>query len=261
LGVLARGRNETKWNYDRKWKDKNVLKLRQSVLKVIFFAFALLSGLSAAQQPDASDLVRRIDAANQARYDHVLAYTVTEHYTVVRGNDPARSAAEMTVLTTYHKATGKSYTIQAQSGSSIILRLGLRPLLDNEKAINNPATVQNSWFSSANYDMKLKAEPQQRIRGRDCVPLAITPKRKAPNMVEGTLWIDPRDGTIAQVEGIASKRPNPFAGTTHLTRQYANINGYAMATHARAESHSALIGRIVVLIDYSDYHFQMAPER
>lgn len=183
-------------DYDRKWQEKNVLKLRQSGLNVKFFALALLSALSAclcaAQQPDANALVRRIDAANQARYDHVLAYTVTEHYTVVRGNDPAHPAAEMTVFTAYHKATGKSCTIQSQSGSSIILRFGLRPLLDNEKAINNPATVQNSWFSSANYNMKLKPEPRQRIGGRDCVALEITPKRKAPNMVKGTLWIDPR---------------------------------------------------------------------
>ena len=251
--------------YYRKWQEKNVQKLRQAGLKVNLFAVALLSAittcLGAAQQLDANALVRRIDAANHARYDHILAYAVTEHYSVVRGNDPARPAAEITVLTTYHKATGKSYSIRSQSGSTIILRFGLRPLLDTEKAINNPATVQNSWFSSANYDMKLKPDPLQRIGDRDCVALAITPRRKAPNMIEGTLWVDPRDGTIAKVEGIASKRPNPFAGTTHMMRQYRNIDGYAMAIHARAESDSALIGRTVVLIDYSDYHLQMTPEK
>lgn len=137
----------------------------------------------------------------------------------------------------------------------------MRHLLDNEKAINNPATVQDSWFSSANYDMKLKPDPLQRISGRDCVTVSINPKRKAPNMIEGTLWVDPRDGTIAQVEGTASKKPSPFAGTTHVMRQYSKIDGYAMATHARAESRSALIGRTVVLIDYSDYHLKTTPAK
>lgn len=245
-----------------KLEDKKVVNLRQFGLKVNLFATVLLlsamsTSLCADQQLDANALVIRIDAANRTRYDHVLGYTVTEHYTVVRGNDQAHPAAEMTVLTTYQKATGKNYAIRSQSGSAIILRFGLRPLLENEKAINDPATVQNSWFSSTNYDMKLRLDPPQRIGGRDCVALAITPKRKAPNMIEGTLWVDPRDGTIAEVEGIASKRPSSFAGTTHLMRQYINIDGYAMAIHARAESHSILTGRTVVLIDYSDYHFQL----
>lgn len=238
-----------------------MLRLDQSWLANLFKVALLSASLCAAQKPDADALIRRIDAANQSRYDHVLAYTVTEHYTVLRGNETGRPAAEMTVLTTYRKATGKSYTVKSQSGSGMILRFGLRPLLENEKTINNPATVRNSWFSSANYEMKLRPDPPTRIGGRDCLALAITPKRKAPNMIDGTLWVDPLDGTIAQVEGIASKRPNPLAGPTHMMRQYTNIQGYAMATHARAESDGALIGRTVVLIDYSDYHLETEPEK
>ena len=38
-----------------------------------------------------------------------------------------------------------------------------------------------------------------------------------------------------------------------MMRQYANINGYSMAMHARAESDSLLFGRTVVTIDYSNY--------
>lgn len=229
-------------------------------LRLNLITVALLS-IGAAQQPDAGAVIARIDAANHARYDHVLSYTVTEHYTVYRGENTAHPAAEMTVISTYNKATGKSYAIQSQSGSGVILRFGLRPLLDHEKAINNPSTVQNSWFSSANYDMRFKPDGARQIGGRDCVAFAITPKKKAPNMIEGTLWVDPRDGTIAQVEGIASKKPNPFAGTTRMMRQYTNTDGYSMATHARAESQSALFGRTVVLIDYSGYKLQTTPAR
>jgi hypothetical protein len=42
-----------------------------------------------------------------------------------------------------------------------------------------------------------------------------------------------------------------------MMRRYANMQGYAMATHARAESSSPLFGRTVVVIDYSDYHFDL----
>jgi hypothetical protein len=46
-----------------------------------------------------------------------------------------------------------------------------------------------------------------------------------------------------------------------MMRQYEQIDGFPMATHARAESNSMLFGRTVVTIDYSDYHLQLAPQK
>jgi len=97
------------------------------------------------------------------------------------------------------------------------------------------------------------------VNGRKCFALAIMPKEKATNMIDGTLWVDAQDGSIVEVEGVASKRPSIFAGTTHMMRQYMNIDGYPMATHARAESDSFLFGRAVVMVDYSDYHLELKP--
>jgi hypothetical protein len=223
---------------------------------------SFLPGIALAQ-PSASllpaDLVHLIDAANQARYDNVLSFTDTEHYALYRGNDEAHAAAEMTVKMTYRKGEGKSYQIVSQSGSQIIQKFGLEPLLENEKAINDPARVQTSWFTSTNYDMQVKAAETRQMNDATCVAVTITPKHTAPNMIDGKLWIDPRDGTLAQVEGAASRSPSIFAGTTHMMRQYTKVDGFAMATHARAESHNALFGRSVVTIDYSDYKLELRP--
>lgn len=231
------------------------------VRRVRAFALAiviLLTRHSAhAQQPDGAAIIHDLDAANQSRYDHVLGFTDVEHYLVFRGSDDVHPAAEMTVRVTYRKGVGKSYEILSQSGSDLVIKYGLRPLLDNEKALNDPAQVAQSWFASANYDMKLKPGVTQTIGGRPCIALAITPLRKAPNMIEGTLWVDARDHTMAQVEGIGSKSPSAFSGNAHMMRRYSNMQGYAMATRARAESHSMLFGRTVVIIDYRDYQFQM----
>ncbi|HEY2467712.1 MAG TPA: hypothetical protein VGI45_07710 [Terracidiphilus sp.] len=216
------------------------------------------SNLLHAQIPDTAAIVRALDAENQSRYEHVLSFTNVEHYAVFRGDDQVHPAAEMTVRMTYRKGTGKSYQILSQSGSQLVMKYGLRPLLDNEKALNDPARVAQSWFTSANYDMKLKPGVVQTIDGRPCIALAISPLHKAPNMVDGTLWIDARDHTLVEVEGVASQKPSIFAGTTHMMRRYANMTGYAMATHARAESSSMLFGRSVVTIDYSDYKFQIS---
>ncbi len=216
---------------------------------------------ASAQQLDASSVIRRIDAAVQTRFEAVAGFTVNEHYAVYRGKDETHPAAEMTVRTTYRKDTGKSYAIVAQSGSAIIRKFGLIPLLDNEKRINQPDNVERSWFTSANYEMKLKSDEIQPLNGRQCLALAVTPRRKAPNLIQGTLWVDTKDYSIVQIEGTASRSPSIWAGPTHMMRQYANVSGFAMATHARAVSNSFLFGRTVVTIDYQDYRVQVRPSR
>jgi len=224
--------------------------------------FACLGTVSAAaQQLDAASVIQRVDAAVKARIDHVAAYSVTEHYAVYRGKDETQPAAEMTVRTEYKAETGKSYTILSQSGSGLIHKYVLAPLLDNEKTINLPGNRERSWFTSANYEMKLKSGAVERLDERDCLALTIVPKRKAPNMIEGTLWVDAKDGSIVRIDGNASQSPSIFVGPAHVMRWYVNMNGYSMATHARATSDSFFLGRTTVTIDYRDYQFQLRPAK
>lgn len=212
-----------------------------------------------AAPPSEPSIVAGIDAAVQARVANVTAFTDLERYDVYRGQDQSQPAAEITVRVTYRKGVGKSYVILSEKGSAVIRKFGLMPLLENEKEINQPGKVERSWFTSANYEMKLKSGSVEWLNGRACYALEIKPKHKAPNLVEGTLWVDAKDFSVAKVQGIASQKPSFFAGTTHMMREYVNIDGYPMATHARAESDSRWFGRTVVTINYSDYRLDLRP--
>ncbi|HEY1901641.1 MAG TPA: hypothetical protein VGG56_04370 [Terracidiphilus sp.] len=233
-----------------------------SVLALLSLLLAVAASARAqAQQPDEASVIRGVDAAVKARLDGIAAYTVTEHYAVYRNSDNTHPAAEMTVKTTYQKETGKSYAILSESGSGMMRRLILDSILDDEKRINQPGVRESSWLTSANYDMKLKPGGTQRVDGRDCFVLAINPRQKAPNLIVGTIWVDTRDKSIVQLEGTASKNVSHFTGPTQMMRQYANVDGFSMATRARAESDSRLFGRTVVTIDYSGYAIQMRAVR
>ena len=231
------------------------LRTARMIASVCILALLLAPGL--AQERDPAAVIRSVDAAVAARFDNVLGFTDMEHYAVYRGDDQVHPAAEMTVRDTYRKGVGKTYTVLSQSGSSILLHFGLKPLLDNEQIINQPGNVEKSWFNSANYEMTLKGGNAQKLNGRDCSALDIKPKQEAPNLIIGTIWVDAQDGTLVQIDGVASKNPSLLSGTTHMMRQYTNIDGYSMAIHARAESDSALLGRTVVTIDYSNYNLQL----
>ncbi len=217
----------------------------------------LQAGAMPAQQPDAAGVIHRVDAAAQYRYDNVLGFTDVEHYAIFRGNDETHPAAEMTVKTTYRQGSGKTYEILSQKGSSFLVRVGLRPLLDNEKDINLPGKVEQSWFTSANYEMKLKSPATQRMNGRDCYLLDVIAKRKATNMINGTMWADAQSGMIVRLDGIATRSPSALSSAPRLMRDYIDLDGFPMAVHARAESNSLFFGRTVVTIDYSQYHLQL----
>jgi hypothetical protein len=44
-----------------------------------------------------------------------------------------------------------------------------------------------------------------------------------------------------------------------MERQYANVDGFAMATHAHATTSSFLFGPTIITIDYRDYQIQLNP--
>ena len=225
----------------------------------IFAVFAVCPATRtlSAQQPDGASVIQGIDAAVKARVDNVAGYTVTEHYAVFRGHDEAHPVAEMRVRTTYAKGTGKSYTVLSKSGSALIAKFVLDPLLENERTVNQPGNVEHAWITSGNYQMKLKADDAQPIDGRQCLLLTIEPRRKAPNLIEGTLWVDAKDYSIVQIQGTATKSPSFLTGAAEVSRQYVNINGYSMATHAKAASNSSLLGQTIIKIDYVDYQLSL----
>jgi outer membrane lipoprotein-sorting protein len=216
---------------------------------------------ASAQQIDTSTLLSKIDAAVKARQDGIDSYTVTEHYAVFRGKDKTHPAAEMTVKTTYKRESGKSYQILSESGSSMMRVLVLHAILDNEKHVNQPGVREGSWVTTANYEMKVMQGGIQKIGGRSCVAVSLTPRRKEPYLLNGTLWVDAKSGGIVQIQGKASKSSSIFAGTTHMMRQYVDIDGYGEATHARAEADSSLFGQTVVTVDYRDYQMQLRKVR
>lgn len=235
-------------------------KTQTSIIQLVALALTILGPVALPAQPvDASALVQKIDNAALARINHVLSYTVIEHYSIYRNGDETHPAADMTVKTLYRKGVGKSYTILSQSGSSLLQKFVLTPLLDNEKTINQPGNVEKSWFTSSNYEMNLKAGVTQQMNGHDCVAFDINPRRKAPNMLNGTLWVDAKDGAIVEIDGVSSRSPSMFSGPAKMMRQYVTMNGFSMATHARAESDSMVFGRTILTIEYRDYQVQLSP--
>jgi negative regulator of sigma E activity len=233
---------------------KNILSTRLCAGLALSYLLSGSATLPKLQSEGASeDLIHRIDLAVHARDEAILAYTVTEHYAVFKDHDEQHAAADMVVKTTYRKDEGKTFSVVSESGSEL-LRKVLENVLDNEKRMTQPANRRTVVITSANYEMNVKGSDP--VNGRDCVALALQPKRSSPYLFRGTVWVDARDGSIVQLEGVTAKAPSVFTGPSQVFRQYAPLAGFSMATHARAVSHSWLLGQIIVKIDYSGYQIK-----
>lgn len=162
----------------------------------------------------------------------------------------------MTVKTTYKRDVGKDYVTVSLTGSELMHKV-LQTILENEKELNKPANRGGALITSTNYEMTPKGE--EVIGGRQCIALDLKPRRSSPYLLRGTLWVDDQSGAIVRLQGVSSKSPSIFTGVSHISRQYATIDGVAMATHARAESDSWLLGQTVITIDYTDYQIQTGP--
>lgn len=223
---------------------------------LVAWVFPISPPLS-AQTPEITIIIQGVDASVKNRIDRIAAYTVTERYQLFRGKDETHPAVEMLVKTDYRKASGKSYTILSQSGSSFWRNEVLGTLLDNEKRMSQPGNVETALINSNNYEMKLDADSRENLNGRDCLVLEITPRRNSEYLFKGKLWVDAHDYSIVQLKGTASKTAFFLAKAAAVSRQYQSISGLPMATHAEAVSDSALLGKTTVKIDYANYQVDL----
>lgn len=214
--------------------------------------------VAAQQPPESAPVLKGVDASVARREAGLVGYTAIEHYAVFRGSDAAHAAAEMTVRATYRSASGKSYEILSETGSPFLRKAVLERTLQNERALTKPTERVRALIDTGNYEMQV--ESNATLGNRPCVALQISPRRAASYLFAGQIWVDSRDGSIVQLKGTTAKPLSILTGRTQVERRYTLIDGYPMATRATATTSVAMIGEIRMVIDYSDYHLQLAQQ-
>jgi hypothetical protein len=228
-------------------------------LRVMSMTIALL--VSCAISRDAVDLaesaetvIAHVDAVIRARFEHIAKYVVREHYAVYR-NGAAETAAEQTVQVTYQKSTGITHTIVSEAGSSMWLSRAIEPALESERGVNDVTTRHQIMLTSDNYEFEVEPA-RDSLNGRDCFVLDLKPGRKSPYLLNGKAWVDAKTYLLVRIRGTQSKSSSLLAGIPLITRDFADISGFAMVVHEEIEAHTFLFGQTVIKIDYDGYDIQ-----
>jgi hypothetical protein len=211
----------------------------------IILLLCLLSQAAIPQDP----IVHLIDQSQWDREARLAGYVVTEHITI--RNSRFGQPAEATVTTTYTRGAGKVYEVISRSGPAFLQTHVLDRLLREEADMSHGEQRNSALVTSGNY--KMKGIGREVLDGRPCDLIELTPRVKSTHLLKGRAWVDTESHQLVRIEGKPTASPAFLAGRPEIVRDYAQIDGFSLATKSRALSDSFLLGKSELTIEYTDY--------
>lgn len=224
--------------------------------RLILAVLTLIVGLTAVQyaggqtvdspSADGDAALHRFLAQEGPR---LRAYRGTRHLRA--HNARFNLTGEMEVQIDFSAARGLEYRIMRESGSSVIRRRVLRPLLEEERALWRQHEPEGAAITTANYSFG-PAEPDAVPKAPDTPVLAIPlrPQRRERLLVDGVLLLTP-DGDLRAVSGRLARNPSWWTSRVDILREYAHVAGVRVPIATRSVAHVKLAGRSELEMTYA----------
>ena len=194
-------------------------------------------------------LFAELAARNEMRKAALLDYTVQRTYQVVDLNGKVH--AEETGQMQFRAPDQKTFAATSATGSGLIRRMALNPLISSEIEAAAGKTHHDSAITPANYSLELLGE--QQVGAYHCFVAKAIPKRKEKYLFEGTLWIDADDYAIVRIEGHPAKKLSFWIERAEFVRQYQKINGFWFPEKDQTQVQVRLYGKKVLTIEHQNY--------
>jgi hypothetical protein len=231
------------------------------VVSLVLFLFASISGPTWAQTAEASQpsgqtvaqVVDQMQRHNEARTEALKHYESKRHYKVEYKGFSKTVAGEMEVEVNFDAASGKSFRIVSQSGSSFLCDKVLKRALESEKeAAKEKASTA---LTSANYRFQLMGN--ETLGGRPAYVLSVEPLTPSKFLYRGKIWIDAADYALVKMDGEPAKSPSMWIARTELRFTNAKTGDFWLPEQTRSETKVRIGGTAVLTINYGVY--QVAP--
>lgn len=144
-------------------------------------------------------------------------------------------------------ANGFRYQIVAESGSEYVRSHVLRAALESESEMRASGGAERAAFTPDNYRFDEGA-----VQPDGLLSFSVTPRRKGPLFVEGSLFISPDDGELVRLEGRLSKAPSFWTRRVEIVRWFRRIAGFRMPVAVDSVASVRIAGRSTFRMTY-DY--------
>ncbi len=208
---------------------------------------APLEALSAGVTAD--QLFARLITHNELRSTALRDYAAVRTYQVVdlEGKVHAEEIGRME----YRAPNKKTFIVTSESGSVLVRRLALNPLIASEIEAAAGKQHHDSSITPANYTLRLIGE--QQIGPYHCYVAQAVPKRRDKYLFEGKIWIDTADDAIVRIEGHPAKKLSFWIEQADFVREYEKIDQFWLSRRDETFVQVRLYGKKVLIIDHRDY--------
>jgi hypothetical protein len=196
-----------------------------------------------------NQLFAELDTRNELRKSALLDYTVHRTYQVadLKGKVHAEEIGQME----FHAPDQKNFVATSETGSGLIRRMALNPLISSEIEAAAGKVHHDSAISPANYSLELLGE--QQLGAHRCFVAKAVPKRKEKYLFVGKVWIDADDYGIVRIEGHPAKKLSFWIERADFVRQYQKIDGFWLPEKDQTLVQVRLYGKKVLTIEHQNY--------
>jgi len=198
---------------------------------------------------DESKLFTELLAHNELRNAALLGYTEQRTYEVTdtTGKVRAQESGQME----YRAPDKKTFVTTSESGSGLVRRLALNPLIASEIEAASGKQHHDSSITPANYTFELLGE--QQVGPYHCFVVRATPKRRDKYLFEGKLWIDTQDFAVVRIAGHPAKKLSFWIERADFVREYQRIDGFWFSKKDETFVKVRMYGHKVLTIDHQNY--------
>jgi hypothetical protein len=198
---------------------------------------------------DESRLFSELLTHNELRNTALAGYTEQRTYQVtdMSGRVRAQESGQME----YRAPDKKSFATTLESGSALVRRLALNPLIASEIDAASGKQHHDSAITPENYTLELLGE--QQVGPYRCILARATPKRTDKYLFEGKVWIDTEDYAVVRIVGHPAKKLSFWIERVHFVREYQKIDGFWLPQKDETHVQVRMYGQKVLTIDHQNY--------
>lgn len=203
---------------------------------------------------DESKLFEELLAHNELRNTALAGYTEQRTYQVTDASGRVR--AEEIGQMEYRAPDKKTFAATSESGSVLVRRLALNPLIASEIDAASQKQHHDSAITPANYTLELLGE--QNVGPYRCFLARATPKRTDKYLFEGKIWIDSEDFAVVRITGHPAKKVSFWIERVEFVREYQKIDGFWLPEKDETHVQVRMYGHKILTIEHQKYNVTAA---
>lgn len=149
-------------------------------------------------------------------------------------------------ITEYSAAEGFRYRIIAEGGSEELRTRVLKAVLDGEHQASKVSEVERSALLPSNYRFAANG-----VDADGLANILLTPRRKEPALISGTMFLRPDDGTLVRVQGRLAKSPSIWVESVEVIRTYKQFGGVVVPVTFQSKAQVRFLGEATLRETYA----------